>query len=189
MPLTMSPLTGPSSGASTSASATPSPRCSGLWDKDNDCIHVHAAIRVADQLPLQHAAAMKPIGGNVPVAWPQDGTAREKQRRDPGGQLQEARPVDAPDHATWPDGGISTEAGILEMQERMSTGRFKVARTCPCGGRSSGSTTARMADRQGARRPDVGHPDIVMMAKRFARTVMLGPQAKAGATPDRWPGT
>ena len=31
-----------------------------------------------------------------------------------------------PQHATWPDGGVSTEAGILEMDERMRTGRFKV---------------------------------------------------------------
>jgi hypothetical protein len=30
-------------------------------------------------------------------------------------------------HATWPDGGFSTEAGVTELQERMATGRFKVA--------------------------------------------------------------
>ena len=29
-------------------------------------------------------------------------------------------------HAAFPDGSISTEAGILEMQERMATGRFRV---------------------------------------------------------------
>jgi hypothetical protein len=29
--------------------------------------------------------------------------------------------------ATWPGGGFSTEAGIIEMRERMETGRFKVA--------------------------------------------------------------
>jgi hypothetical protein len=33
-----------------------------------------------------------------------------------------------PKFASWPDGSLSTEAGILEMQERMATGRFKVAR-------------------------------------------------------------
>jgi hypothetical protein len=31
-------------------------------------------------------------------------------------------------HATWPDGSISTEAGILEWDERERTGRLKVAR-------------------------------------------------------------
>jgi phage terminase large subunit-like protein len=31
------------------------------------------------------------------------------------------------EHATWPDGGLSTEAAVIEMQERITTGRFKVA--------------------------------------------------------------
>ncbi len=99
-----------------------------LWDRDNDVIHVHHTIRVSDQLPLQHAAAMRPIGAAVPVAWPQDGTAREKvggQTVATGYKAQGLRML--PQHATFPDGGVSTEAGILEMQERMSTGRLKVA--------------------------------------------------------------
>jgi hypothetical protein len=33
-----------------------------LWDRDADVIHVHHTHRVADALPIQHAAAMKPIG-------------------------------------------------------------------------------------------------------------------------------
>src|SRR5216684_50578 len=37
-----------------------------LWDKDADVIHVHHCIRIADQLPIQHAAAMKPVGIDVP---------------------------------------------------------------------------------------------------------------------------
>jgi phage terminase large subunit-like protein len=51
-----------------------------LWDRDADVIHVHHVIRMSDALPLVHAAAMKPIAINVPVAWPLDGT----QRRDDG---------------------------------------------------------------------------------------------------------
>src|SRR6185437_12739347 len=39
-----------------------------LWDRDNDVIHVHHVYRVADALPIQHAAAMKLIGASVPVA-------------------------------------------------------------------------------------------------------------------------
>lgn len=101
-----------------------------LYDKDNDVIHVHACIRIKDQLPIMHAAAMKPIGSAVPVAWPHDGnrrveggdtaqTLRELYRREGLLMLGE--------HATWPDGGYSTEAGILEMQQRMQTNRYKVA--------------------------------------------------------------
>jgi hypothetical protein len=31
------------------------------------------------------------------------------------------------DHATFPDGGYSTEAIIVEMQQRMADGRFRIA--------------------------------------------------------------
>lgn len=99
-----------------------------LHDADNDVIHVHHAIRVADQLPLQHAVPMKVVGAGVPVAWPHDGDSREKSS---GETLATAYRKQGllmlPEHATWPDGGYSTEAGILEMQQRMEDGRFKVA--------------------------------------------------------------
>lgn len=100
-----------------------------LWDKDNDTIHLHHCIRIVDQLPLQHAAAMKAIGIAVPVAWPHDG----HERREHGGDLKPyaaiykshgLRMMDH--HATFPDGTNSTEAGIKLMQERMTTAKFKV---------------------------------------------------------------
>ncbi|MBN0810230.1 DNA packaging protein, partial [Pseudomonas aeruginosa] len=31
-----------------------------------------------------------------------------------------------PEHATWPGGGVGVEAGLVEMYERMTTGRWKV---------------------------------------------------------------
>ena len=98
-----------------------------LWDRDADVIHVHHVIRMSDALPLVHAAAMKPIAINVPVAWPLDGT----QRRDDGKPLADhykrcgLRMIT--EHATWPEGGVSTEAGIMEMDEREHTGRIKYA--------------------------------------------------------------
>jgi hypothetical protein len=82
---------------------------------------------VADALPIQHAAAMKPIGAAVPVAWPQDGT----QRREDGKPLSDHYKRHGlnmlAEHATWPTGGLSTEAGILEMDDRFKSGRLKVA--------------------------------------------------------------
>jgi phage terminase large subunit-like protein len=99
-----------------------------LWDRDNDVIHVHHTYRVADALPIQHAASMKLIGAGVPVAWPKDGADREKNSGEPlVASYKQQGLLTLPDHATWPDGGISTEAGILEMDERMKSGRFKVA--------------------------------------------------------------
>jgi len=97
------------------------------WDVDNDVIHVLHAIRVSDQLPLQHSAAVKSVAVDVPVAWPQDGT----ERRDDGKPLSDHYKRNGlrmhHEHATHADGSVSTEAGILEMQQRMETGRFKVA--------------------------------------------------------------
>ena len=103
-----------------------------LWDKDADCIHVHSAIRLqhegAGSLPVQHAKAMKAVAAAVPVAWPQDGTAREKGTGKSLSSLYKAEGLMMlPDHATWPDGSVSTWAAVREMQDRMTTGRFKVA--------------------------------------------------------------
>lgn len=99
-----------------------------LWDRDNDVIHVHHTYRVADALPIQHAAAMKPIGAGVPVAWPKDGGDREKGSGEPLAAMYKKQDLlMLHDHATWPDGGVSTEAGILEMDEREKSGRLKIA--------------------------------------------------------------
>ena len=58
---------------------------------------------------------MKPIGINIPVAWPQDGT----QRRDDGKPLSDHYKRHGlrmlGEHATWPDGSVSTEAGVIEV--------------------------------------------------------------------------
>ena len=151
-----------------------------VWDRDNDVIHVHHALRMVEQgeqrnPPLLHAAAMKPIGADVPVAWPQDGTAREKGSghslakfyKDAGLRMLD-------EHATFPDGGYSTEAGIKEMEERMMTGRLKVAnhleqwfeeyRTYH---RKDGQIVKIRDDLMSATR-------VAVMMKRAARAVILG---------------
>ena len=40
---------------------------------------------------------------------------------------------------------VSVEAGLMDMLDRMKTGRFKVFKHLTTGGRSSGSTIARTA--------------------------------------------
>lgn len=98
------------------------------WDKDADVVHLIHALKFEGQLPINHAAAMKAIGAQVPVAWPQDGTAREKTSGKPlSDSYKQQGLLMLPEHATWPTGGVSTEAGILEMDQRFSTGRLKVA--------------------------------------------------------------
>lgn len=98
------------------------------WDKDADCLHVIHAIRTREGRPADHARAMKPFGLDIPVAWPRDGKNKEigsgkslsKYYKDEGLRV-------LPEFAAWPDGGISTEAGIMEMDDRMMSEKFKVA--------------------------------------------------------------
>lgn len=154
--------------------------CLNIWDRDNDVIHVHHAFKMADALPLQHAAAMKPIGINIPVAWPHDGQEREKTTghkvmlayRGQGLKMLE-------NHATWEDGGYSTEAGITEMHERMITGRFKVARHLLEGDwgnefrlyhRKDGKIVKLNDDIMSATR-------VALMMKRFGKAIELGGKA------------
>lgn len=146
-----------------------------LWDRDNDVIHVHHTIRVKDQGALQHAAAMKPIGEDVPVAWPQDGNQRDKGTLAPLAKQYKAHGLKMLDkHATWPDGSLSTEAGIAEMLERMETGRLKVARHLSdwleefrLYHRKDGQIVKLKDDLLSATR-------VAIMMKRMAKPVMLG---------------
>jgi phage terminase large subunit-like protein len=100
-----------------------------LWDKDADVIHVHHAYRVKDALPIQHADAIKRIAASVPVAWPVDGNVRRDDGKPMADHYKRHGVPMLPGHATWPDGSVSTEAGILEMDEREKSGRLKYANT------------------------------------------------------------
>ena len=79
---------------------------------------------------------MGAIAANVPVAYPHDGEARDKgsgvvladRYRHPQLGMEGLRMLQ--EHATWPDGGYSTEAAVLNLQERIATCRFRVASTC-----------------------------------------------------------
>jgi hypothetical protein len=146
-----------------------------LWDRDNDVIHVHHAYRIADALPIQHAHAMKQIGAAVPVAYPKDGADREKSSGEPLALAYRKHDLKMlHEHATWPDGGVSTEAGILEMDERMKSGRFKVAAHLSewfdeyrFYHRKDGQIVKIKDDLMSATR-------VAVMMKRFARQVGLG---------------
>ena len=78
--------------------------------------------------PAIHASRMRAMVANVPVAWPHDGTQRDKGS---GGTLasiyKRGGLLMLDQHASLPGGGYSSEAGIMEMLTRMRNGRFKVA--------------------------------------------------------------
>src|SRR3972149_6059144 len=80
-------------------------------------------------------------------------------------------------HAPFPDGSVSTEAGVMEMLDRMTTGRFKVASHLTEWLEERGMYH-RQDGQIGKERDDLmSAPRIGVMAKRFARQVVLGSQA------------
>jgi phage terminase large subunit-like protein len=145
-----------------------------LWDKDADVIHVHHAYRVRDALPIQHADAIKRVAAEVPVAWPVDGNVRRDDGKPMADHYKRHGVKMLPSHATWVDGSVSTEAGILEMDEREKGGRLKYANTL----------TDLLEERRLYHRKDgqivkikddlLSALRVAIMAKRHAKQVQLG---------------
>lgn len=99
------------------------------WDRDADVIYVTKGYRQREATPIIHAAAVKPWGDWLPWAWPHDGnndtaagTNLATQYRAQGLNLLQER-------ATFEDGSNSVEAGLMDMLDRMQTGRWKVFST------------------------------------------------------------
>jgi len=160
-----------------------------LWDRDADVIHVHHTHRVTDALPIQHAEALKKVAAEVPVAWPNDGNVRRDDGKPMADHYKRHGLKMLPSHATWPDGSVSTEAGILEMDEREKSGRLKYAR----------HLSDLLEERRFYHRKDgqivklkddlISALRVAIMTKRSARAVLLGSKKAASAPADRANGT
>ena len=113
----------------------PSAACRLVWDRDDDVVYVTAAHRQKEQTPIMFAATVKPWGEWLPWAWPHDGLQHDK-----GSGLALAAQYKAQglktlqDKATHPPepgepegtGGNGVEAGLMDMLDRMQSGRWKV---------------------------------------------------------------
>ena len=101
------------------------------WDRDADVFYVTKEYAQRETTPVNHAAAIKPWGSWVPCAWPHDGLQHDKGS---GEALKEQYAEQGlemlPEKATFEDGSNGVEAGIMEMLDRMQTGRWKVFSTC-----------------------------------------------------------
>lgn len=99
-----------------------------LWiDRDTDTIYVAHAWKQSRTTPSTAWGSVKAWSMNVPTAWPSDGLQSEKS----SGEQQKKAYADAgwkmlPEHATWAGGGVGVEAGLVELYERMTTGKLKV---------------------------------------------------------------
>jgi phage terminase large subunit-like protein len=101
------------------------------WDRDSDVIYVMSEYRQREASPIIHAASVKAWGAWIPVAWPHDGLQHDKgsgeqlaaQYRTQGLNLLAEK-------ATFDDGTNGVEAGVMDMLQRMQTGRWKVFSNC-----------------------------------------------------------
>lgn len=101
------------------------------WDKDADVFYVCKEYAQRETTPIIHAAAVKPWGAWIPCAWPHDGLQHEKSAGEPLKDQYAAQGLNMlQDKATFEDGSNSVEAGVIEILDRMQTGRWKVFKTC-----------------------------------------------------------
>lgn len=99
-------------------------------DRDADVVYATKGYRQKEATPIIHAAAIRPWGIWVPCAWPHDGYQHDKGSGDQlADQYRQQQLNMLPEHATHPEGGFGTEAGIMAILDRMQTGRFKVFST------------------------------------------------------------
>jgi hypothetical protein len=101
------------------------------WDRDADAIYVCKDYAQREATPIIHAAAMKPWGAWIPCAWPHDGLQHDKGSGEALAAQYKAQGLNLlPEKATFVDGGNGVEAGVIDMLDRMQTGRWKVFSTC-----------------------------------------------------------
>jgi hypothetical protein len=101
------------------------------WDRDADVFYVVSEYAAREQTPLMHSGAVKPWGEWIPCAWPHDGLQHDKGSGEELAKQYETHGLKMlPERATHEDGSNGVEAGIIDMLERMQTGRWKVFRTC-----------------------------------------------------------
>jgi phage terminase large subunit-like protein len=100
--------------------------CELWWDRDLDVIYLVRTLRVREQTVLQHVNAVR--SWRLRWAWPADG--RQQTLAGAGislmRQYQNAGLDMMHEKATFEDGGVSVEAGVAEMHDRMRGARWKV---------------------------------------------------------------
>lgn len=100
-------------------------RCA--WDRDGDVWYVVSTYRQSEVSVPIHAAAIRPWGTWIPVAYPHDAYQHDKGSGDQLAEQYRGHGLNMlSEHATHEAGGFGVEAGIQELLERMQTGRFKV---------------------------------------------------------------
>jgi phage terminase large subunit-like protein len=98
------------------------------WDRDSDAVYLVDCYKSKEETPIIHAATLKTRFGEwLPVAWPQDALQHDKGSGLALHAIYKAQGLRMLDqHAQFENGSNSVEAGIMEILDRMRTGRFRV---------------------------------------------------------------
>jgi phage terminase large subunit-like protein len=96
------------------------------WDRDSDTAYVTSTYRVREATPLVHAGALRAWGA-IPFAWPHDGLQHDKGSGEKLADIYRQQGLNfLRDRAMYQDGSNGLEASVMDMLQRMQTGRFKV---------------------------------------------------------------
>lgn len=106
------------------------------WDRDNDIIYLYDSLRMRESVPRDIAVLIVNRGAWIPCAWPHDGLQHDKgsgiqlaeQYRQHGVNMlhEMAQFPETGDENGYKVSRTSVEAGLMEMLNRMQTGRWKV---------------------------------------------------------------
>jgi phage terminase large subunit-like protein len=100
------------------------------WDRDSDTAYVYDCYKKSGETPVYHAATINLRGKWIPVSWPHDGLNKEKSSGKVLAEYYREHDVNIlPFTARYDDekgGNQDVEPVVVDMLERMRTGRFKV---------------------------------------------------------------
>lgn len=97
------------------------------WDRDADIVYITKLFRASETTPEEAAIPVRRWGDWIPTAWPHDGYQHDKgSGKELASQYRDAGLNMLLEHATHEEGGNGVEAGLMEMLDRMKTGRLKV---------------------------------------------------------------
>jgi hypothetical protein len=98
-----------------------------VWDRDSDIFYVTKGMKMRRTSPDEAWGTVKCWAEGIPTSWPLDGLQTEKG----SGKQQMSYYTEAgfsmlDERATWDDGSNGVEAGLYEIRDLMSKGKFKV---------------------------------------------------------------
>lgn len=98
-------------------------------DEENDVIYVVNAFKRSELQPWEAWQAVKSWCDEVPMAWPQDGYQTRENGKEKRDMYTEAGFNLLSEHATWEGGGVSVQAGIVQLNGLFQTGQLRIFST------------------------------------------------------------